>query len=201
VIAKPSSEAARLMAPMALRDALYRPLVLACEAFEFQPIVTVYLLYRDPPTWPSRMLALESAPHVEHYGQWAFDRSERLVDGPLESRPAAGKGLVAVVISAEGGHREIDNDELLAAVARQMATQCGMPSRPLDTRIIIEKRATYASTPALHRPDVTTPHPRLALAGDYVSDPDPLTDYPATLEAAVIAGNRAADALLRVLTS
>lgn len=199
VLATPPTETARLIAPMALRDVRYRSLVETLEGFAWQPIVTVYLLYREPPTWPARMLALESAPYVDHFGQWAFDRSERLRSAGRANDPAAGMGLVAVVISAEGAHREIDNAVLIAAVARQLATQCGMPSQPLDARIITEKRATYASTPALVRPDGTTPHARLVIAGDYVAEADPTTHYPATLEAAVISGERAADRLLAAL--
>lgn len=199
VIATPPAEAARLVAPMALRDARYRALVAACEAMHYQPIVTIYLLYRDPPRWPARMLALESAPHVDHYGQWAFDRSERLSAATHAPEPAAGMGLVAVVISADGAHRDLENTALVAAVASQMATQCGMPSRPIESRIIVEKRATFACTPSLLRPDITTPHPRLVLAGDFVSEADVLTHYPATLESAVVGANRAADRLIEAL--
>ena len=199
VVATPPGEAARLFAPMALRDARYRTLIETCESLRYQPIVTVYLLYRDAPRWAARMLALESAPHVDHFGQWAFDRSNRLDGLAGSSAPGAGKGLVAVVISAEGAHRDLDNRALVSAVARQLATQCGMPSQPLDARIIVEKRATFACTPGLVRPDVATPHARLVLAGDYVSEADPATHYPATLEAAVHSGRRAADALIAVL--
>ena len=195
VVATPPGEAARLLAPTALRDARFRPSIEACEALHYQPIVTVYLLYREAPRWPARMLVLEAAPHVAHFGQWAFDRSERLADlQPMH--PASGTGLVAVVISAEGPHRDLDNTALIAAVAQQLATQCGLPSQPLDARIIVEKRATFACTPGLTRPDVDLPHPRLVIAGDYVSEASPATHYPATLEAAVISGRRAADRLI-----
>ncbi len=199
VVATPPSEAARLLAPMALRDARYRTIVATCEGFAFQPIVTVYLLYRDPPRWPSRMLLLDAAPHVDHFGQWAFDRSERIDESTGMPTPANGTGLVAVVISADGAHRDIEGKDLIAAVARQMAAECGMPSRPLDARIIVEKRATFACAPSLARPDGSTPHARLVLAGDYVADADRSTHYPATLEAAVIGGRRAADALLETV--
>ena len=199
VIATPPGEAARLMSAMALRDPRYRAVVAACEAFRFQPIVTVYLLYRERPRWPARMIALEPAPHVDHFGQWAFDRSDRVAGDPRPHDPSGGLGLIAVVISAEGVHRELENRALIAAVAVQMAAQCGMPSQPIDARIIVEKRATFACTPSLVRPDIDTPSPRLVLAGDYVAAADPRTHYPATLEAAVISGERAADRLIDVL--
>ncbi len=199
VLATPPGEAARLLSAMGLRDPRYRDPIAACEAFRFQPIVTVYLLYRERPRWPARMIALESAPHVDHFGQWAFDRSDRVAADPRPHDPVAGLGLVAVVISADGAHREIENRALIAAVAAQIAMQCGMPSQPIDARIIVEKRATFACTPSLPRPDIDTPHRRLVLAGDYVAEADPTTHYPATLEAAVISGTRAADRLIASL--
>jgi len=199
VLATPPPEAARLMAALALRDPRYRDVIAACERFVFQPIVTVYLRYREAPHWPSRMLAMESAPHVDHYVQWAFDRSERLTIDPRHAMPTSGRGLVAAVISADGAHRSLEADELIAAIAKQLATECGLSSQPLESRVITEKRATFACTPGLARPDGTTPHARLVLAGDYVGDADPTRHYPATLEAAVTSGSRAADRLIALL--
>lgn len=198
VLAVPPYEAVRLLTPTALRDERYRLLIETCEAFEFQPIVTAYLQYRDPPQWPARMLALEPAPHLDVFGQWAFNRSERLHDRVAPGSPAP-RGLVAVVISADGSHRELEQSELLATIEKQLATQCGMPSQSLDARLIVEKRATFACTPALARPDVETPHPHLVIAGDYVGQATPTTHYPATLEAALISGQRAAERLIAAL--
>ena len=200
VLAVPPYEAVRLLTPTALRDARYRSLIACCEAFEFQPIVTAYLQYREPPQWPARMLALEPAPHLDLFGQWAFNRSERLNHRDAHAFNAP-RGLVAVVISADGAHRELEQSELLATIAKQLATQCGMPSQPLDARLIIEKRATFACTPALARPDVETPHSHLVIAGDHVAEPESSTHYPATLEASVISGQRAAESLIAALAS
>ena len=199
VLAVPPVDAGRLLASLARHEPRYRPLVAACDAFVFQPIVTAYLRYRDPPRWPSRMLALDAAPHVDRHAQWAFDRSERLATDVHHAAPGAGTGLVAAVISAEGPHRELDHDALVASIARQLTTECDLPSQPLEARVIVEKRATYASTPSLGRVDVTTPHARLVLAGDYVGEADPVRHYPATLEAAVASGRRAAEALIAAI--
>lgn len=55
------------------------------------------------------------------------------------------------------------------------------------TQVIEERRATFACTPGLARPDCPTPVPQLLLAGDYVASP-----YPATLESAIRSGVRCA---------
>lgn len=195
VLAVPPTETARLLASLALHDRRYADAIDACERFTYQPIVTAYLLYRDAPRWPSRMIALDTAPHVEHYGQWAFDRSDRLAARTPASADAA-CGLVAVVISADGPHRALEQKALVDALAAQLASQLGMPRRPLDARLIVEKRATFACVPDAPRLDAATPSSRLVLAGDHVAPADPLAVYPATIEAAVLAGERAADVLL-----
>ena len=59
---------------------------------------------------------------------------------------------------------------------------------PLQT--VVEKRATFACTPALARPTVAL-GPNLCAAGDYTEGP-----YPATLEGAVMSGLQAAQHLL-----
>jgi uncharacterized protein with NAD-binding domain and iron-sulfur cluster len=50
-------------------------------------------------------------------------------------------------------------------------------------RVIAEKRATFACTPGLKRPESRTPLRNFLLAGDYVA-----SDYPGTLESAVRSG-------------
>ncbi|MFM7342744.1 MAG: FAD-dependent oxidoreductase, partial [Betaproteobacteria bacterium] len=57
---------------------------------------------------------------------------------------------------------------------------------------VIERRATFACTPALLRPgiEVMTDQRRLLACGDYIEGP-----YPATLEGAVRSGLQAARSL------
>lgn len=62
----------------------------------------------------------------------------------------------------------------------------------LASELIVEKRATFAATPGLVRPDVVTPWPRLVLAGDWTD-----TGYPGVLEGAVRSGQAAAHALVK----
>ena len=59
-----------------------------------------------------------------------------------------------------------------------------------SAELFIEKRATFAAVPGLHRPLNTTPWPTLALAGDWTD-----TGYPGVLEGAVRSGLEAARVL------
>jgi uncharacterized protein with NAD-binding domain and iron-sulfur cluster len=62
---------------------------------------------------------------------------------------------------------------------------------PVWTQVIAERRATYACTAGLQRPQAAPLGPHLYLAGDY-TDPE----LPATLEAATRSGVAAARLLL-----
>ena len=140
--------------------------------YGYQPIYTCYLQYPEQVMLPFPMLGL-----TEGLVQWAFDR------GALTGE----RGRIACVISAQGDHQQMQQDELAATCHRELATALkGLPP-PEWSRVIAEKRATITCAPGLKRPGPETTTPGLFLAGDY-TDPD----YPPTLEAAVRSGVRAA---------
>ncbi|MBP7336452.1 MAG: hydroxysqualene dehydroxylase HpnE [Niveispirillum sp.] len=100
---------------------------------------------------------------------------------------------VSVTVSAADSLIDRPADELLRLLWRDVAAALGLdPDRPAPGRIIKEKRAGFAATPAQDR---QRPGPRLAdnlyLAGDWID-----TGLPATIEGAVQSGHRAA-ALVR----
>lgn len=140
-------------------------------AFRYQPIYNLYLQYPPPLRLPHPLLGMAGG-----LGQWVFDR------GPTHGQA----GLMAVTISGEGKHERLEQEELAATVARELAPLVGH-SAPLWHKTVAEKRATFACTPALSRPKTETALPGLVLAGDYVQG-----DYPATLEGAVRSGVAAA---------
>ena len=143
--------------------------------YVYQPIYTCYLQYAQEVRLPFPMLGL-----ADGLVQWAFDR------GALTGE----HGRIACVISAQGDHQQMQQDELAATCHRELASAVkGLPS-PQWSRVIAEKRATITCAPGLKRPGPQTPLPGLFLAGDY-TDPD----YPPTLEAAVRSGVRAAQRL------
>ncbi|MFC4161631.1 hydroxysqualene dehydroxylase HpnE [Chitinimonas lacunae] len=139
--------------------------------WEYQPIYTVYLRYPPTTRLAKPMLGL-----VGGIAQWAFDR------GATHGQ----HGLIAVVVSAEGPHQTLDQTALAQAVAEELTRTLALPA-PLASRVIAEKRATFACTPDLRRPANRTDAPGLLLAGDYTAG-----DYPATLEGAVRSGVQAA---------
>jgi squalene-associated FAD-dependent desaturase len=179
-------DAVVLAAPPWQAAALLRPLdgtagiVSRLDALAYEPIATVYLQYAAGVRLPLPFCALTDAPHDNRWGQFVFDR------GQLDPGQ---DGLLAVVISGADPAGDIGPETLAASVAAQLATAFGQPglASPEWSRVITEKRATFACSPALDRPANATELPGLALAGDYTA-----YDYPATLEAAVRSGVAAA---------
>ena len=142
-----------------------------------EPITTVYLRYPDQVRLDSPLQGVQDG-----LGQWIFDRGS-----------AGHPGLIAVVISGRGEHAQLDNTTLAAQVGAELARLHPVWPAPLAVRVLREKRATFAASVDVDRlrPAPTTPVKGLWLAGDFTA-----TGLPATLEGAVISGQRAAAALL-----
>ena len=145
----------------------------AVERFSFQPIYSVYLRYPQRVRLPAPMLGFDS--DLLH---WAFDRE--LLCGQT--------GVIGVVISAEGAHQKLGQDELARLVHLELKQQIGPLPDPLWSQVIAEKRATLSCTPGLERPPQQTSLKNFYLAGDYT-----VSDYPPTIEAAVRSGIRCAE--------
>jgi squalene-associated FAD-dependent desaturase len=142
----------------------------------YQPIYSVYLQYPQQVRLPAPMLGFDSA-----LLQWAFDR------GALGGQ----HGLIGAVISAEGAHQDLSQEELGHLVHQELQQQLGLLPEPSWCRVIAEKRGTFACTPRLGRPESRTPLRHFFLAGDYVA-----SRYPATIESAVRSGVGAARMIL-----
>jgi squalene-associated FAD-dependent desaturase len=157
----------------------------AVASLDYEPIATVWLGYGSRTPMPAAILRLDDAP-----GQWVVDRSEIVSRAAHDPARCALAQLVAVVISARGSHE--------AVAARELADLCDAQLRRIEPRwpplawsqTIVEKRATYACVPGRAVVPDALPHPRVALAGDYVD-----AEFPATLEAAVRTGAAAAFAI------
>ncbi len=114
---------------------------------------------------------------VSGTAQWVFVRGD----------------LASVTISAAGALTDESADSLATKCWSDVAGVLGkstMPEPP--ARVIKEKRATFAQTPAAieRRPTCRTPYVNLLLAGDWTA-----TGLPATIEGAVRSGVSAAEAV------
>ena len=147
------------------------------EAYDYQPIYTVYLQYPNQTTLPQPMLGL-----VDVTSQWVFDRGQL----------CGQQGLIAVVISAEGKHQKLTQDALALKVAQELHLAFPYLPKPLWHKVIAEKRATFSCNVNLPRPSNITPYANLLLAGDYT-----YSDYPATIEGAVRSGITCANLILK----
>lgn len=154
--------------------------IVALPSFSCEPITTCYLQYAAEVKLTQPFFALVDDAGTGNWGQFVFDR------GQLDASQA---GLLAVVVSASTEAIASGHVALTAAVAQQLAKTFKRPelAHPGWTKVISEKRATFACTPGLLRPDNATGLDGLFIAGDYTA-----SDYPATLESAVRSGIAAA---------
>jgi squalene-associated FAD-dependent desaturase len=137
-------------------------------ALDFTAITTVYA-WGPGVRLTQAMLALRSQAGAP--AQFVFDR------GQLNPADPSAQGVLAFVISASSGEREA----LERSVLQQARDQLGLQQlQAIQT--VVEKRAAFACTPGLQRPEAEIA-PSLWAAGDYVAGP-----YPATLEGAVRSG-------------
>lgn len=142
------------------------------------PIVTVYLQCSADIKLIYPMMGLSGTT-----SQWVFDR---------------GNGLLAVVISGPGTHLKLTNDQLIAHVFDELLdTNIVQSSEFIHGYVIREKRATFRSCVNIssHRPATASAVNGLYLAGDIISNP-----YPATLEGAVMNGEKAAELIMKINT-
>lgn len=149
--------------------------------YTYQPIYTCYLQYSERVGLPFPLMAL-----TDGLVQWVFDC------GALGGAP----GRLACVISAAGDHQGMSQEQLVATCERELRAELPELAASLWWRLIAEKRATFTCAPHLQRPAAETPLPGVFLAGDYTD-----SEYPATLEAAVRSGVRAARLAAKAIRS
>ncbi len=138
------------------------------QKMPFQPIYTIYIQYPKDYELPEMMTGM-----LDSISQWVFDR------GQLCNQ----KGMIAVIVSAEGIHQQLTQEQLALQVINELHNTFADIPKPLWYKVIAEKRATFSCNSHLNRPTSKTMQPRLFLAGDYT-----YADYPATIEGAIRSG-------------
>ncbi len=105
-----------------------------------------------------------------------------LIGGTAEWVFAKGD-ILSVTISAANKYAGTENDQLAARVWGDLAQAFGLPPAIPAHRVVREKRATFAATPAqlAKRPQTRTENPNVMLAGDWTD-----TGLPATIEGAIL---------------
>lgn len=120
--------------------------------------------------------------------QWLFNK--RRIFGGDENR----RGYLSFVISGARDLVDRPSDELLAIVMGDLRAMlpAARNAAVLKALVLKEKQATLANDPESdqRRPGTATPVANLFLAGDWIQ-----TGLPATIESAVVSGNRAAAAI------
>jgi squalene-associated FAD-dependent desaturase len=176
VVAVAPHQAADLIRAHANQDTLAR-----LDSLEYEAIATMHLRFAaSMPADAPPLRLLHDGP-----GEWLVDH---------------GEGQASVVISAwrrgptfapetnAPDAQPISATALAAAVEAQLRRV--IPDLPplAASKVIVEKRATFACAPGLRRPGHATGAPGLLLAGDHTADDQTRAPYPATLEGAVRSG-------------
>lgn len=147
------------------------------------PIATIYLELERPWKLPHPMWLLKDHATGLKAGQWLFDHSCLKAD--------KASSIVAIVISDAGRLQGQEKTSVIAAVIEQVKEQtehwAGAMPGVVKSEMIVERRASFAATAGLARPENSSPWPGIFLAGDWTN-----TGYPGVLEGAVRSGLHAA---------
>jgi hydroxysqualene dehydroxylase len=173
VIALPPSETRVVL----LEQSSLQSLLTQSSAIVYSPIVSVHLWFRQE-VMKHGVVGL-----IGRTVQWVFNR-RKLAGGTSEG------GHVSATISAAHDLVGRTLEDIVRVVMADLRSTFGPAiPEPWHALVIREKRATFSATPAAEqlRPDQRTPLKNLFLAGDWTA-----TGYPATIEGAVISGERSA---------
>jgi squalene-associated FAD-dependent desaturase len=154
-------------------------------AITHNPILSLYIWF-DRPVDDVPALAALFGTTVE----WVANR------GVITVRDAESEaGLLECIISAADRVSTISDNDLVDIALKDLVKMAPAIERAnvIDTQVIREKRATFASTPEVDRVRPLPGHvgDRLYVAGDWTQ-----TSLPGTIEGAARSGNRAAETLI-----
>ena len=177
ILAVPSYRAPALL-PAVLRETGY---MAPAASIPLSPIVSVHLWF-EKEVMPQEILGV-----IGRRIQWVFNR--RKISHEKGHEQGRG-GHLSAVISAAHAMVDMGNDELIRIVLEDLESIYGATAGHTTRALVIrEKRGTFSCTPEVEqiRPGCGTPVPNLFIAGDWTD-----TGYPATIEGAIMSGERSA---------
>jgi hydroxysqualene dehydroxylase len=142
---------------------------------QFNSIINAHFRFRHPDPRP-RFLGI-----LGGIAEWVFVRPD----------------ILSVTVSAAERYRDWQGDRLITAIWEDIARALGLDAAQIPPhRLIKEKRATFAATPAQDalRPKAKVNWSNLLLAGDWTAN-----ELPSTIEGSVRTGLRAAQIVSRWL--
>ena len=157
----------------------FRSIKSSLTEFAYSPIVAVHLWY-ERPVMSERVKAF-----VDLGLQWVFN------DSALRSGTRDGQHIV-VSLSGADAWLTLPKSEVLSRIeaAMQTAFPIARGNAVINSSVVKTPEATIRLNPAIlhHRLDHQTEIPGFFIAGDWTN-----TELPATMEGAVLSGNRAAE--------
>lgn len=153
--------------------------------FQPSPIVSIHL-------WLDREVMTEPfAACIDTHIQWIFNRTALVASSKQKNTIPGSKQQLSFVISGAQEFSERAKEELvlLAWKDLQQVLPQARAANVVHSLVVKEKRATFLPAPGLesYRPQTQTTCSNFFLAGDWTA-----TGYPATIEGAVLSGQRAA---------
>jgi squalene-associated FAD-dependent desaturase len=162
--------------------------------FHASPIITIHL-------WLDKKVTdIDFAALLDTRIQWLFNKSyiayEPVSQKAVEQNRKDTKQHLSLVISGAQEFIGLSNERLvkIAIEDLQRVLPRMQEAKVAHSLVIKEKRATFLPSPGLEalRPDTRTEFENFFLAGDWTA-----TGYPATIEGAVMSGQKAAAAAVR----
>jgi len=151
-------------------------------ALQPSPIISIHLLFNTPLT-EHTFVALLNSPI-----QWVFNKEKIF-------RDIAYRGLLSLVISGAHEYIDVPSEKLVEIALRELKKVIPATStaRLLSCKVIKERHATFSPQPGVDkfRPSQKTSIKNLFLAGDWTD-----TGLPATIEGAVLSGQKCAKAIV-----
>lgn len=194
-------------------DSIAKTTLLAhLHAFDYHAIATLTVLLDAPFPLKDCMYMLNEDRATGQHGQWLFNRSQfmasddagtpwaNLAATAAPNAQSAGDTphSISIVISHAdhlvGTDRDLIANAILSQVRSQLPDGVTLP-KVKGYELIMEKKATFAATPGLVRPENETPWRAIFLAGDWTN-----TGYPGVLEGAVMSGRDCAEAVQKAFS-